>query len=102
MPYKPGESGNLKGRPKGIVETKPRGTLRTIVKAFIEEHPEDIDAALLRCVKGRSPEKILAVMQKVEGDTVEMPALSDLAAALSRKVNLTVIPGPSKGPNAHG
>jgi hypothetical protein len=46
--FRPGVSGNPKGRPKGIQETKPRGYLRAAIDAVMATDPKKLIAAIRR------------------------------------------------------
>ena len=53
--FKPGQSGNPKGRRPGTKETKARlpRSFRRIAAEVVAEHPDDIQRALLRGIRDR-------------------------------------------------
>lgn len=80
----------------GAKDRIPRGTMRALCAAYVEQNPEKIAAALDRAVGGRFPDKGLALLLKAEGDTINVPQLDNLADALKKKIVHNVSPGPSK------
>jgi hypothetical protein len=72
--FQKGQSGNPKGRPRGVVEKVPR-TFRRIALQFCEENADDILGALKKAIKEPGERiRALAVVASVEKQQVEHSA----------------------------
>jgi len=53
QPFKPGQSGNPKGRPPGIKETLPRGAFKAAYDRVLAKHPELLDTVIRAGLQGQ-------------------------------------------------
>lgn len=95
-----GHSGNPKGKAKGTKDRFPRSA-RSAVKALLEKFACDtdlIDRAMTKGINARPPCSFPYIRLVVEQQVgqAEVPGVSDLAAALARKVVHECHPGPNK------
>ena len=67
-----GQVANPRGKPRGAKDRLPRNTLRRLMAAYVAGYPSRITDALNRCVTGKAPDKVLAVMLKAEGERYEL------------------------------
>lgn len=94
--------GDTKGRPHGAKDKVPR-TAKRAVEALIEKFGNDtelIEWVLRRGLQARAPSSFPYLRLIVEHNVGTPDAPENLVDALHRKINLTVIPGPSRGRDA--
>lgn len=71
MPYKKGESGNAKGRPKGSKDKIPR-TYRALAAAVVSKEFEAIQRSLLAGIKSKQSHRYHAILASLEKHQVEL------------------------------
>ena len=86
------------GRRVGAKDKVPRGCLRAAIARLQEEEPELVYDAMCGSLKDRRARVgMLGVLAKIEGEVVDVPGLSEMAAMLARKCVDELHPGPTKG-----
>jgi len=71
MPFQPGKSGNVRGRPRGIKEKAPR-SFRALAREVLQESGKDVKAALLEGIKGKQSHRYLSILASLEAKHVEL------------------------------
>lgn len=90
MPFKPGQSGNLSGRPKGVLTNTYKASLRRLMDRAIATHEESVEQALVAAVT--NPKSVLPGLE-LWGRVRREIGPGSAEDETTRLVNVTVVLG---------
>lgn len=98
--FKPGKSGNPKGKPKGAKDRMPRGLLKQAIAVVMAGEPKLIEDVIRRNLKDRKKDlqavELIGKVTKEIGPTDAASALKPTVIIIKTNVNLMALAGPTR------